>query len=274
MDKQLFYSVTKQVFDSLEEINTVHLPAEDITLPILDAPIIGFAAADDPLFDTFKDPQIIGDNWIGPVERMPEAKTVVVFYFSFTEEIRKRHRACKEAQNEAWNEGYGGHGKVVGAFARLMTAALNEAGVTVVNPTWDMEHPTTMIPFFNGDEDDAHYNVPWSTRHVAYAAGLGTFGVHRHIITERGCCGAMVTLILDCALEPTKRNYNDPYEYCSHCGACTKRCPVDGITLKHLRNLYKCFGRTRELMALYGKGNCGKCMVGVPCEDRIPVKKK
>ncbi len=48
MDKQLFFSVTKQVFDGLTEINAVHLPAENVTLPILDAPIIGFAAADDP----------------------------------------------------------------------------------------------------------------------------------------------------------------------------------------------------------------------------------
>ncbi|MBR6950189.1 MAG: 4Fe-4S binding protein [Oscillospiraceae bacterium] len=82
----------------------------------------------------------------------------------------------------------------------------------------------------------------------------------------------MVTLILDCFLEPTKRNYSDPYEYCSQCGVCITRCPVNAITRKHLRNLNKCFGRTRELMALYGKGNCGKCMVGVPCESRIPVK--
>ena len=274
MDKQLFHSITEEVFAGLKDVNIVHLPTEDVTLPILDAPIIGFAAADDPLFDTFRDPHIIGDNWLGPIERMPDAETVVVFYFSFTEEIRNRHRACQEAQNEAWNEGYGGHGKVVGAFARAMTAALEKEGVRVVNPTWDMDHPTTTTPFFNGDEDDLSFNVPWSTRHVAFAAGLGTFGVHRHIITEKGCCGAMVTLILDCGLEPTKRNYTDPYDYYSHCRACTRRCPVNGITLKHLRNLKKCFERTRELMAISGKGNCGKCMVGVPCEDKIPVKLK
>ena len=39
------------------------------------------------------------------------------------------------------------------------------------------------------------------------------------------------------------------------------------------RNLKKCAGRTRELMAISGKGNCAKCMVGVPCEDKIPVKR-
>ena len=88
----------------------------------------------------------------------------------------------------------------------------------------------------------------------------------------KGCCGAMVTLILDCAMEPTKRPYTDPYEYCTRCGTCTTRCPVDAISLEHLRNLKKCSGRSGELFKIYKKGNCSKCMVGVPCEDRIPVK--
>ncbi|MCR5649077.1 MAG: hypothetical protein K6F67_06045 [Oscillospiraceae bacterium] len=272
MDKKLFYSLAERTFEGVKDLNVAHMPVEGVDLPILDAPIIGFAAADDPLFDSFKDPQIIGSNFLTPLERMPEAKTVVVFYFSFTEEIRSRHRACTEAQSEAWNEGYGGHGKVVVAFAKGMMAALENEGVGVVNPTWDMEHPTTTTPFFNGDEDDLAFNVPWSTRHVAFVAGLGTFGVHKHIITEKGCCGAMVTLLLDCELEPTPRAYTDPYEYCSHCGACTTRCPLHAITMEHLRNLKKCAGRTRELMAISGKGNCAKCMVGVPCEAGIPTK--
>ncbi len=272
MDKKLFYSLAERTFEGVKDLNVAHLPVEGVDLPILDAPIIGFAAADDPLFDSFKDPKIIGSNFLTPLERMPSAKTVVVFYFSFTEEIRSRHRACTEAQSEAWNEGYGGHGKVVVAFAKGMMAALENEGVGVVNPTWDMEHPTTTTPFFNGDEDDLAFNVPWSTRHVAFVAGLGTFGVHKHIITEKGCCGAMVTLLLDCELEPTPRAYTDPYEYCSHCGACTTRCPLHAITMEHLRNLKKCAGRTRELMAISGKGNCAKCMVGVPCEAGIPTK--
>ena len=273
MDKQSFTALAKDVFAGLADINVAHMPVEDVDLPILDEPIIGFAAADDPIFDSFKDPHVVGENFLTPLERMPEAKTVAVFYFSFTKEIRDRHRACTEAQSEAWNEGYGGHGKVVVAFAKTMVAALESEGVRVVNPTWDMEHPTTTIPYNNGDEDDLWFNAPWSTRHVAYAAGLGTFGLHKHIITEKGCCGAMVTLLVDCAIEPTKRAYSDPYEYCSRCGVCTTRCPLHAITFEHSRNLKKCAGRTRELMAISGKGNCAKCMVAVPCEDKIPVER-
>ena len=270
MDKQRFAAIAQDAFAGVE--NQVHLPQEDVTVPIMDAPICGFAAADDPIFDTFRDPEIIGERFLAPKEWMPEAKTVAVFYFSFSEEIRRRHRASTELMDEAWVNGYGNHAKVVVPFARAVTAALEREGVKVFNPTWDMDHPSVSIPWDNGGEEDLHWSVAWSTRHAAFAAGLGTFGVHRHIITEKGCCGAMVTLLLDCELKPTPRTYTDPYEYCTHCGTCTTRCPVDAISLERLRNLKKCSGHSGELFRQFKKGNCGKCMVGVPCEDGIPAK--
>ncbi len=274
MDKQQFDAIAKEVFAGLAEQNRSHLPTEDVTVPIVDEPIYGFAAADDPIFESFRDPEVVGENFRLPTDWMPEAKTVVVFFFRFSEEIRSRHRVCKDAMSEAFTVGYGDHGKVLVPFARTIAAKLEEAGVKVFNPTWNMDYPTVSTPYDNGGEEDLHFNVAWSTRHVAYAAGLGTFGIHRHIITANGCCGAMVTLLLDCALEPTKRAYSDPYEYCSRCGACTTRCPVNAITMEHKRNLKKCSGRTGELFKLYKKGNCAKCMVGVPCEAGIPVKVK
>lgn len=270
MDNQRFAEIVREVFDGLE--NQTHLPEENVTLPIMDAPIYGFAAADDPIFETFRDPEVIGEHFMCPKEWMPEAKTVAVFYFSFSEEIRKRHRASTALMSEAWTCGYGDHAKVVVPFAIKVTEALEKEGIKVFNPTWDMDHPSETIPVENGGED-LHWSVAWSTRHVAYAAGLGTFGVHRHIITEKGCCGAMVTLLLDCEMEPTKRTYTDPYEYCTQCGACTGRCPVEGITLEHKRNLKKCNDHSMELFREFKKGNCAKCMVGVPCEDKIPNKK-
>ncbi|MBR4691933.1 MAG: 4Fe-4S binding protein [Oscillospiraceae bacterium] len=274
MDNQRFDAIVREVFAGLEEKNHTHLPREDVTIPIVDAPIYGFAAADDPIFETFRDPEINGPNWLGPKERMPEAQTVAVFFFAFSEEVRSRHRVSTELMDEAWVNGYGDHGNVLVPFAQNITAALEAEGVRVMNPTWDMEHPAVSAPVDNKGEEDLHWSAPWSTRHVAFAAGLGTFGVHRHLITEKGCCGAMVTLLLDCALEPTKRPYTDPYEYCTHCGACTRRCPVNAISLERLRNLKKCSEHTAKLFKEFKKGNCGKCMVGVPCEDRIPGRAK
>ena len=101
MNNQQFAAIAQEIFDGLAESNLVLLPEENVTVPVLEAPIIGFAAADDPIFDTFRDPVINGENWLGPRERMPEAKTVAVFYFSFTEEIRSRHRASREIMDDS-----------------------------------------------------------------------------------------------------------------------------------------------------------------------------
>ena len=56
MDKQQFDAIAKEVFAGLAEQNRSHLPAEDVTVPIVDEPIYGFAAADDPIFESFRDP--------------------------------------------------------------------------------------------------------------------------------------------------------------------------------------------------------------------------
>ncbi|MBQ3625615.1 MAG: 4Fe-4S binding protein [Synergistaceae bacterium] len=37
----------------------------------------------------------------------------------------------------------------------------------------------------------------------------------------------MISLFVDCELEPTERNYN-----CIKCGACVRRCPVQAISIK------------------------------------------
>ncbi len=51
----------------------------------------------------------------------------------------------------------------------------------------------------------------WSQRHIAFIAGLGTFGLNNMLITEKGCCGRIGSIITSLELEPTKRPEN---EYC------------------------------------------------------------
>ena len=72
MDKERFDALVKDAFAGVD--NQTHLPAEDVTVPIMDAPIYGFAAADDPIFELFRDPAVIGEKFMAPKEWMPEAK--------------------------------------------------------------------------------------------------------------------------------------------------------------------------------------------------------
>lgn len=103
-------------------------------------------------------------------------------------------------------------------------------------------------------------------RQFLKVAGLGTFGVHRHLITKSGCSGVFASMILDCEMEPTASDYKDPYDYCLHCGACVARCPAGAITVENLRNLKECRTYAATLRTETDPGYCGKCLVGIPCE--------
>lgn len=254
-----------KVFSHLEN-NTVLLPGEQIVVPVLDAPLIGFASADNPLFETFRRDEVIGSQWRAPKEWMPEAKSVVVFFFPVSSAIRTRHRAAKTPTNEAWNNGYGKHGQILNAFIEGLTAELESLGIHYHIPTKDPAFKIEQHPVMSGGKEDVHYSTSWSNRHVAFAAGLGTFGVHRHLITKSGCSGVLASMILDCEMEPTASEYKDPYENCIHCGACVNRCPAGAITLENLRNLKECRTYAATLRKENDPGYCGKCLVGIPCE--------
>ena len=86
--------------------------------------------------------------------------------------------------------------------------------------------------------------------------------------------GRLGSLIIDLEMEPDVRPYTEVYEYCSKCGACIKRCPVDAISLEEGMKHVPCnkwlVGTKERYAPRYG---CGKCQVKVPCENRIPVKR-
>ena len=259
----------EKVFSNLAD-NSVLLPSEQIVVPVLDTPLVGVASADDPLFETFRKNEIIGVQWRSPREWMPEAKSVVAFFFPVSAEIRSRHRVARTATNEAWNYGYGKHGQVVNAFLSGLTSELERQGVKTFIPTKDPSFKIERQPVVSGGKEDVHYSTSWSNRHVAFAAGLGTFGIHRHLITRKGCSGVLASMILDCEMEPTSADYQDPYENCIHCGACVTRCPAGAITLENLRNLKECAAYAATLRSENDPGYCGKCLVGIPCEFIAP----
>ena len=253
--------------------NLIHLPDEDIDIPILEAPVMGIAAADDPMFAELKKPEVIGPNWLAPQEWLPSAKTVLVFFFPYSEEIRSRAAASAEYINEAWKYGYPAGSALSKEMNMALLKELEAAGMAVNSPIGDPRFSSTSVPVKIGEEDGLHFTPTWSTRHAAYIAGLGTFGIHRHLITEKGFCGAITTLITDADLPATERTYTDLYENCIHCGLCIQRCPAEAISMEYLRNLKKCRDWGGYLRENYGGGGCGKCMVAVPCEHRNPAAK-
>ena len=81
--------------------NTVRLPGAGDTV-LFDAPLIGFAAADDDLFEKYKQPEIIGEYYFAPVEWLPSARTVISFLMPFTEEVRSSNRVDRTDPSMEW----------------------------------------------------------------------------------------------------------------------------------------------------------------------------
>ena len=269
MTNERFLTLARESFAALEG-NSVRLAGEAGEIPVLEAPAVGIAAADDPLFRQYRDGEVIGADFRPPCEWMPEAKSVVAFFFPFSEEVRRRARAGEALTSPAWNAAYGANFKLVDAFLDILVPRLEAEGARVCQPNRDPALVRNTLAVTRGGEEDIHFSVGWSNRHAGFAAGLGTFGIHRHLITEKGCCGTMASFITDAALIPTPRDYTEVYGYCTRCGACAGRRPAGAITPGNLRNLKKCAAQAGVIREKFGGGFCGRCLVGIPCEHERP----
>jgi len=116
---------------------------------------------------------------------------------------------------------------------------------------------------------------------MAFAAGLGSFGLSDGFINEKGIAMRCGSIIIDYKLpSDADKRPEDPYYYCLKCGSCIKRCPVGAITFETRHDKQKCSEHVMSTIP-YIKNNyginiysCGLCQVGVPCENNIPVEDK
>ncbi|SDF51706.1 epoxyqueuosine reductase [Sporolituus thermophilus] len=227
-------------------------------LRIFDSPLIGIAAADDPLFAELKKETVIGPHHLLPREWLPAAKTVISYFLPFTAAVRIANRS-KGLPATEWL-----YGRIEG---ELFNEALRQF---LVNWVKDMGGQAVAPAL------DARYQVinkrsNWSERHVAYIAGLGTLSLNCSLITARGSAGRVGSIVTSLELEPTVRPYREIYEYCTRCGVCIRRCPPVAIDENGKNHQICSEYLDNEIKPRYApRYGCGKCQTAVPCEDRIP----
>lgn len=258
-----------------------HVTAEQALQPdfagmrLYDAPLMGCAAAGDAIFQEFLQPGIIGPHFCPPAYWLPDAQTVVSFFFPFTERIRNATRRDMSWPAQEWL-----HGRIQGqemllAFGEYLWAELEQSGYSVALP---MKDPRFIS---HGAQPPANaaaaalprYNSVWSERHAAYAAGLGTFSLSRGLITAKGMAGRFISFITNAVLEPDARDYDEYDAYCIKCGACVSHCPPGAIALGKEKDQDLCgafLGKVQKACAPYY--GCGMCQVAVPCESRNPSR--
>lgn len=257
------------------EGNKVDIPGIGESV-LYEEPIFGFASAKDDIFETFRRKEVIGANYMGPYEWLPEAKSVMSMFLPFSEAVRKSNKIenDKTDPSKEWLYARIEGQDFINKFTVAIRQFLEEKGIKACVPALDERFDVKIETTIEGLRPSFHADSKWSERHAAYACGLGTFGLSRGLITEKGMAGRFASIIIAAELEPTERKYTGIDDYCIKCGVCAKNCPAKAISLKYGKNNLKCHLHVQKMKKKYSpRYGCGKCQVRVPCEFRSPVKK-
>jgi len=228
-------------------------------------PLVGFADAADPRFLQLR--EIAEPTHLLPTDLLPGARSVVSFFLPFAEDVVRANRAHPCEVAEEGDVAYVETSALIIEIARELIAALAEKGVrAAAEPATHNWDPVTLIS-------------RWSHKSIAAIAGLGSFGLHRMLITDLGCAGRFGSLVVDAFLEPTSEP--EPPTRCLYfhdrsCTVCVDRCPVGALTEdgfdKH--RCYRWLLEVAERFRHVGYADvCGKCAVFGPCalKPAVPV---
>lgn len=260
------------------------IPPEEALLPelggarIFEEPLVCVASAEDPLYAKLKEPEVIGPWHMEPQQWLPGAKAIISLFFPFTEIIKAGQRPETACTKPCWLHGRVEGQNFIAAFTKMLCDTLTKQGIACCAPCIDSRFVSTMngATAFPGFPDTGKpvFGSNWSERHTAYIAGLGTFGLNKGIITEKGMAGRLTSIIVDLPLEATERPYTGLYDNCIFCGACIRRCPVDAITMDGGKDHVPCGKRMAETRVTYApRYGCGACQTAVPCESRNPERR-
>ncbi len=227
-------------------------------------PLVAYADVSDPLFLDLK--RIIDPSHRLPGELLKGAKIVISYFIPFEEEVVRSNVKSGSASRE-WAIAYLETNKLIMDLNQYLIRGLQKMGDKVVS----------IAPTHIFDEKELISN--WSHKHIAYIAGLGNFGIHKMLITEKGCCGRLGSVITTLALSTTMRTEKPYclYYYNKSCKQCVEKCTFNALRMNDY-DRKKCYDMCLENAHLYSSLGladvCGKCVSMVPCSHSNPVKSK
>jgi len=206
--------------------------------------------------------------------------SVVSFVLPAAHKTRLSNRRETAVASLRWNHTRWKGQDFINELSRYVMSLLESLGHQAVAPE--------LADFFEWKTLPNGMTSNWSQRHIAYAAGLGTFSLNDGLITPKGIamrCGSVVT---DARIPPSLRMYENHLANClfhwdRSCGRCVERCPAgaiserghdkikcrDYLSVKE-KEIIKELGREEGYIGSYPA--CGLCQTKVPCEARIPPK--
>ena len=279
MEKNIFRQISEKLWESVPGNilrEDMGIRREHVGKRMYDPPLIGFGSAGDPLFEAYKRTEVIGPWHLSPREWLPDAETVVSFFFPTNREVRESNRTADRHASDLWAYARIEGQAYIAAFMEAVAGWFRKNGfdacVPSSDPRWQKMFAGKGIEGYP-EITDASFGSRWSERHAAYVCGLGTFGLSKGLITKKGMAGRFGSVVVSAVFDPDPRPYTGIYDYCIRCGACAARCPVHAIDMASGKDHTKCMeclnASGKVLAPRYG---CGLCQTGVPCEDRIPCR--
>ena len=261
--------ITEELEAFIEKENTA-APYENLW----QMPLAGFADAKGTYVQNLR--SVVHPEHQLPQEVLEDAKTIIAVFVPFGEWVAGTNKETGLASSE-WAESY--------ELTNAMLGRLNEHLIKVLHKLGYEGRIPSEAGVFYRDEVISR----WSFRHIAYAAGLGTFGLNNMLITEKGCAGRITTLVtnLDIPADAPQKEEACLWKKSGKCGACISRCPAQALTDKSF-DRYKCFEQCLKNAEIYtsfgnsyasapgqeaedsGSEVCGKCLAALPCTYCLP----
>lgn len=247
----------------MREFIRKYMQREDIETK-WEEPLIAYAKANDEEFYRLK--EVVGPSHGLPIDFLSNAETVVAYFIPFHKEIVKSNIDGKES-SKVWAKAYIETNKLI-----------LDLNVYIKNELEKLGYNSTIIPATHNFDEEKLIS-DWSHRHVAYIAGLGTFGLNNMLITDKGCCGRVGSIVTDLKIEATKVKNKENCLYKSNniCKKCVDRCVNNALKVDSF-NRHRCYEMclyNADVHSEIGLSDvCGKCLVNIPCSTTNPLKNR
>ncbi len=213
-------------------------------------PLVGFASAFDPRFDELR--RVLPTH-LTPQQMLRGARSLISFFLPFAPWVVEANRRDPDAVAPEWSTAYEETNALIGRITGLLTDVLAERGVRAAGAAATHNYdPITLA-------------CPWSHKSVAVLAGLGSFGLHRMVITDAGCAGRFGSLVVDADLRVSPVDIRERCLYLSSggCRECVALCPVGALSTDGSIDKQRCHRRLLNLASRTNAKACGKCAMGL-----------
>ncbi|HWP98014.1 MAG TPA: epoxyqueuosine reductase [Syntrophomonadaceae bacterium] len=233
------------------------------TQTIWEDPLVAVADARDPMFHDLK--KTVSPSHQLPQNLLAHAVSVICYFLPFARDVSQSNGPGPFC-SDSWAYAYLETNQLVNDLNSFLQEEFNNLGYQIAS--------TQATHNFN----EKTLLSDWSHRHVAVIAGLGTLGLHRMLITEKGCCGRLGSLITDMPLVPTSRPSIPAclYQFNNSCYRCIKNCSFDALQEIDFHR-FKCYDNLLNNAEFHKEKGfvdaCGKCLCHIPCSTGDPVKR-